>query len=163
MALAVLLTLVVLAWVFLQMPPGIGQTFAERMKIVARADLFVIIWLTAAIANVARLRFFSSDDIAGSSRSTGSQSVRDAGAILQNTLEQTVLAISVHFALAAEVHTLTPTAAGALAGLFSLGRLLFWIGYRHGAARRAFGFALTFYPNVGVLLFVVFSRALASF
>jgi hypothetical protein len=35
-----------------------------------------------------------------------------------------------------------------LAALFSLGRLAFWIGYRHGAPWRAFGFAVTFYPTV---------------
>jgi hypothetical protein len=47
-------------------------------------------WLAAAIANVARLRFFSPDDIGGSSHSPGSQHIKDAGTILQNTLEQTV-------------------------------------------------------------------------
>jgi uncharacterized membrane protein YecN with MAPEG domain len=39
-----------------------------------------------------------------------------------------------------------------LGGLFCGGRVLFWIGYRHGAVGRAFGFALTFYPSVGALL-----------
>ena len=38
-----------------------------------------------------------------------------------------------------------------LAAMFGAGRLLFWWGYVRGAAARAFGFALTFYPSVGAL------------
>jgi hypothetical protein len=36
--------------------------------------------------------------------------------------------------------------------LFGLGRLLFWLGYARGAAGRAFGFALTFYPTAFALI-----------
>jgi hypothetical protein len=32
--------------------------------------------------------------------------------------------------------------------LFCIGRLTFWLGYRHGAPWRAFGCATTFYPTV---------------
>jgi len=38
-------------------------------------------------------------------------------------------------------------------------RVLFHAGYRHGAAARAFGFALTFYPSVAALA-IVLARAL---
>jgi uncharacterized membrane protein YecN with MAPEG domain len=47
----------------------------------------------------------------------------------------------------------------ALVILFAVGRLLFWIGYRRGAAGRAFGFALTFYPSVLALLAAAFVGA----
>jgi hypothetical protein len=43
----------------------------------------------------------------------------------------------------------------ALAGLFSVGRMLFWANYARGAAARAFGFALTFYASVAALLIVL--------
>ncbi len=36
--------------------------------------------------------------------------------------------------------------------LFGLGPLLFWLGYASGAAGRAFGFALTFYPTAFSLI-----------
>jgi hypothetical protein len=123
---------------------------AERLQAALRTDLLVIGWLAAAIANVARLRFFSSDDIAGSRAGPGSKPVQDAGAILQNTLEQCVLAVPTHLAYA----TVADHPAGVLATLatlFCVGRAMFWIGYRRGAHGRALGFALTFYPTVGVL------------
>jgi len=37
-------------------------------------------------------------------------------------------------------------------GCFSLGRLLFFLGYLRGAAARSLGFTLTFYPTVGLLV-----------
>ena len=129
--------------------------FGARLQCALRADLLVIGWLAAAIANVARLRFFSARDIAGSSSGAnadaGSDAVRVAGAILQNTAEQVVLAIVTHLIVAATFDRAN-IAIVALARLFAIGRLLFWIGYRHGATGRAFGFALTFYPSVLALI-----------
>lgn len=123
---------------------------AARLQAALRADLFVVPWLAAAIANVARLRFGSIEDIAGSSAGAGSQPVRDAVAILQNTAEQVVLAVLTHLVCAAVLAR--PTAMLiALAALFCAGRALFWVGYKRGAAGRAFGFALTFYPTVAAL------------
>jgi uncharacterized membrane protein len=69
-------------------------------------------------------------------------------AIVQNTLEQAVLASILYLAL----ETLPPasgiTIVPQLLALFCIGRLAFWFGYRFGAAWRAVGFALTFYPTV---------------
>lgn len=122
----------------------------ERLQAALRMDLFVVGWLAAAIANVARLRFFSWDDIAGSRAGPGSTPVRDAGAILQNTLEQSVLAIPTHLAFAT-ISDRPMTVLMTLTALFCVGRAMFWIGYRHGAHGRALGFALTFYPTVAIL------------
>jgi hypothetical protein len=133
---------------------GVTQPFNERIAAAFKADLFVAFWLFAAIANVARLRFFSREDIGGSAGMTASRSVRNAGAVLQNTLEQVVLAALVYLALAAVLARPTPLIV-ALTVLFSLGRLLFWIGYSNGAPGRAFGFALTFYPSAFSLLVAV--------
>jgi uncharacterized membrane protein YecN with MAPEG domain len=36
--------------------------------------------------------------------------------------------------------------------LFVIGRVLFWRGYAAGAPHRALGFALTFYPQLVMLL-----------
>jgi hypothetical protein len=44
----------------------------------------------------------------------------------------------------------------AAAILFLIGRILFFLGYAEGAASRAFGFALTFYPTLMLLVGVGF-------
>ncbi|RYF11361.1 MAG: MAPEG family protein [Oxalobacteraceae bacterium] len=129
----------------------------DRLIAVARADLLVLFWLAATIGNVARLRFFSATDIAGSATTSGSTDVRSASAVLQNTLEQVALAVPVHVALAVLVVSSVPLII-ALSILFAAGRLLFWIGYANGARSRAFGFALTFYPSVvGLIIAAVAS------
>ena len=130
---------------------GAAEPVGERLAVALRLDLFVIVWLLASIGNVARLRFFSAQDIAGSANTTASQTVRQGNAILQNTLEQVVLAVAVHLALAATLprpELLITT----LVVLFGVGRLFFWLGYARGAAGRAFGFALTFYPTAFALI-----------
>lgn len=128
----------------------------DRLKLALTCDLFLVVWLAIAIGNVARLRFFSAEDIAGSGLTQQSQRVRIASAVLQNTLEQVVLAIPTHLALACLLEGYSYVFP-VLAMLFCLGRLLFWLGYEHGAKARAFGFALTFYPSLGTLLIAICS------
>lgn len=121
--------------------------FSARLEHSLRLDVFVIAWLLATVGNVARLRFFSKRDIGGSNSEDESSKVRDARAVVQNTLEQVVLAVVTHLIVAATFNQSTWTIAG-LVGLFAVGRLLFWAGYKHGGKGRALGFGLTFYPNV---------------
>jgi uncharacterized membrane protein YecN with MAPEG domain len=147
MAGALVSAVVVLGFAAIADRAGAPTPFLARLQFAIRVDLFVIVWLATAIANVARLRFFSEQDIAGSSAEAGSTEVREAGAILQNTLEQVGLAIVTHLIVAASFSRSVRT-LGALVCLFAIGRLLFWLGYKHGARARAFGFALTFYPSI---------------
>jgi uncharacterized membrane protein YecN with MAPEG domain len=132
---------------------GPTAALAQRLAVAILVDLTVLAWLAGGIAKVARLRFFSPTDIAGSGRTDASSAVRDASAILQNTLEQVVLAVPVHIA-AAMVIDRSVTLLIALGLIFTIGRIAFWRGYSHGARARAFGFALTFYPTVATLLVV---------
>lgn len=148
MAAALAVTVVVLA---VALRGGMPVPFAARVQFALRVELLVVGWLVAAIGNVARLRFFSERDIAGSGAQSGSDRVRVAGAILQNTFEQTGLAIVTHLIVAASFAR-SDGVIVALAGLFVVGRFCFWWGYGQGAAGRAFGFALTFYPSVAALL-----------
>jgi MAPEG family len=120
--------------------------FTARLHYALRLDVIVVAWLAAAIANVARMRFFSERDIVGSTGEAASKEVRDASAILQNTFEQAVLAMATHIIVVATFVQSTALVT-ALVGLFAFGRLFFWVGYKHGAKGRAFGFALTFYPS----------------
>ena len=154
MALAATLSAVVLAIAFYIGRDSAPLPLADRFARVLRLDLFVVVWLGAMVGNVARLRFFSAADIDGSGATSASPAVRDSRAVLQNTLEQTVLAIPVHLAIATILPDPVPFVA-ALVCLFGLGRLLFWIGFSRGATARALGFALTFYPTMISLLIAV--------
>lgn len=65
MAAALCVTILVTAGcMYLSVPAS--RPMPDRLIAVARADLFVLFWLVATIGNVARLRFFSANDIAGS-------------------------------------------------------------------------------------------------
>ena len=151
MALAVIITAVALSVAaFWGAEKTLVVPVAERLQAALRADVFVVGWLAATIANVARMRFASIEDIAGSSVGSGSRSVRDAVAILQNTAEQVLLAVLTHLVFAAIIGH--PAAMlTTLVTLFCVGRTLFWVGYKRGAGERALGFALTFYPTVAAL------------
>lgn len=125
--------------------------FVDRLQLTLQADALIVAWLAATIANVARLRFFSEQDIAGSGSPGASKVVSRASAVAQNTLEQAVLAVVAHLAIAA-TFTRSQAVVSTMVGLFSAGRLLFWLGYERGASGRALGFGLTFYPSILGLL-----------
>lgn len=75
--------------------------------------------------------------------------------LLQNTLERGSLALPVYVAvsLLAPAHLLALVPAAA--AIFLVGRVLFFVGYAKKAPARAFGFALTFYPTVMLLILAV--------
>ena len=114
-------------------------------------DILLVSWLAANIAMLARHRFFTPADIDGGGLSDGTPTAKVLQSVLQNTLEQVVLALSVHLVWAATMPWRWQAAIPAAAMLFFLGRALFWRGYAHGAPARALGFALTFYPTVAML------------
>lgn len=159
---AALVSVAALALLVLSRPFAMPDlpTPSARMLCTAGLDALLVAWLGAAVANVARLRVLSAEDIGGSASANASPAVRQASAVLQNTVEQVVLAAGSHMALAAQVPGRWMILPPGLTGLFCLGRLLFWMGYKGGAATRAFGFALTFYPSLAacaaaaVMLFV---------
>jgi hypothetical protein len=120
-----------------------------------RWDILLVVWLAANIATLARHRFFTPADIDGGGLSEGTSPAKLLQSILQNTLEQSVLAFSAHVIWAAAMPLTWQAAVPAAAILFFLGRMLFWRGYSHGAPARALGFALTFYPSLLMLVLVV--------
>lgn len=124
----------------------------DRLVFALRCDLFVVAWLAAAVAAVARGRFFSPADIEGAGYGVAGPRIAVASAVLGNTLEQAVLAVVAHVGLASLLRGRELVVVPLLVGLFCAGRLAFWTGYRHGASGRAFGFGLTFYPSVLALI-----------
>ena len=120
----------------------------DRLAYALRCDLFVVAWLAAGIAAVARARFLSPGDIGGAGFGAAGSGLAMARAVLQNTLEQVVLAVTVDLARASLLRGREMVVVPLLVALFCAGRLAFWIGYQGGAGSRAFGFGLTFYPSL---------------
>lgn len=114
-------------------------------------DALPVACLAVNIGRLAAHRFFTPADIDGGAGSDGTTAARLLQATLQNTLEQTVLALATHAIWAAAAPRTWQAAIPAAAVLFVLGRILFWRGYAHGAPARAIGFALTFYPSIVML------------
>ena len=129
-------------------PPPPDASAGARIAFAVKADLFLALWLAWCIGRLARHRFFTPDDIDGSGLTGGTERAKLLQSILQNSLEQTVLAALVHIAwsVALPVHWLSAIPAAVV--LFLCGRVLFARGYVGGAPSRALGFALTFYPSV---------------
>ena len=128
---------------------------AARLLFAARVELFVALPLACCIGVMAARRFLSPADIAGSAFAPPGERTAVPLAVLQNTLEQTVLAVVAHLGFAATVRVAELALLPVLAALFCLGRLAFAVGYRHGAGGRAFGFALTFFPTNVALLWAI--------
>ena len=123
----------------------------SRLLFALKADLGVLILLVVAIGRMAQHRFFTPGDIDGGGLSEGTQRARELQAILQNTLEQSVLAIGVHIIWAVVAPAAWASVIPVAVTLFVLGRVLFFAGYGSGAPGRAMGFGLTFYPSVLLL------------
>lgn len=117
----------------------------------------VLLTLLLAIGMLAHHRFFSAKDI-DASLGTGSARARMLQAVLQNTLEQTVLwlVVTLIWSIRMPVPTLGVVPVSVI--LFVLGRALFLHGYAGGAGKRALGFALTFYPSVLMAALLVLER-----
>lgn len=91
-------------------------------------------------------------DIAGSGFHAPTAGIAVGRAVIQNTHEQATLAVVSHLALATLLPFRILGPIPLLVELFCIGRLTFWLGYKRGAAARAFGFATTFYPTAMALV-----------
>jgi len=143
---------------------GIGSDTSARVTIAAWSLVLPAFVLFVCIARLAKHRFFTPEDIHGSGLTGGTDKAKLLQALLQNTLEQACLALPVYMATSIVAPAPLLPAVPAAAAMFLVGRLFFFAGYANGAPSRAYGFGLTFYPTVMLLLFVValgVSRAVA--
>ena len=165
MVIGVLATLISLAIAVIMGPSALisvpGQSGALRHAL--SWDVLIVACLMVTIGLLARHRFFTPDDIDGGGLTRGTPRAQMLQAILQNTLEQTVLAVSVHMIWAAVMPDSWQAAVPAAVILFLLGRVLFARGYSRGAPGRALGFALTFYPSVAMVIVLTGSLILRVF
>lgn len=123
----------------------------RRLALCGTCMLAPAVALALSIARLARHRFFSAQDIDGSAFTNATETARILQALIQNTLEQTALAVAVYVAWSTLAPAYFLPALPAAAIMFLAGRLLFFAGYAGGAVARSFGFALTFYPTVVLL------------
>lgn len=147
-ALAVLLTGMVLGAGCLWLPSklvGIAPQMgvADRLAFALKWDLLIVLWLAGSVGAVSRKRFWTPADRHGSAYSEPSPAIAVRRANLQNTLEQTVLAVGAHLTLATVLRAEELVLIPLLVTLFLIGRAAFAIGYAKGPIARAFGMAVT--------------------
>lgn len=164
MSTALVITLIAFTFAFFMHPAAWADgTLDHRLRLLGLCALAPAVSLAFAIARLASHRFRSPQDIDGSGLVPGTDRAHLLQALLQNTLEQSALTLGVYAAWAlvapARGVVLLPVAAV----LFVLGRALFFLGYAGGAAARALGFALTFYPTLLLLAGAVGVGAYSAF
>ncbi|MGL5008647.1 MAG: MAPEG family protein [Paracoccaceae bacterium] len=103
--------------------------------------------LMALVGRLAALRFFDDALIDGQAFAAGSRGAR-LQAILQNTVEQALIALLVWPFVAFALGAQGDDVVLALGLGFGVTRLAFWFGYAASPPLRAFGFAGGFYATV---------------
>lgn len=125
---------------------------AERMAFAVKWDIPILLWLAGCVRQVSRGRFNSPADIGGSAFSDPSAVIAIPRAVLQNSLEQTVLALGAHLALAATLRGRELVLIPILVACYLAGRAWFAFGYGRGAPGRAGGMMLTAGPTIAALI-----------
>jgi hypothetical protein len=113
--------------------------------------------LLLLIGRLAQRRFFDDTVIDGGPFAPGSGGEIDAR-VLQNTVEQLVLALALWPPIAYLSLGDGPGVVTCLGVGFALARVAFWIGYHVSPPLRAFGFAATFYPTIIALIWALIAR-----
>lgn len=155
LSLAILAVTAPLAWLALPVLTDFPRHLDERLAFSAQASLPVLLCLVTAVAMVSTGRRFSPDDIGGSAAGPPGPRIAVQSAFLQNTLEQTVLAVGAYFAYAATLGGPALSLIPVAVVLFVTGRVLFYRGYRRGVTGRAFGMILTLMPTLLLYLIII--------
>ncbi|MEM7733306.1 MAG: MAPEG family protein [Pseudomonadota bacterium] len=112
--------------------------------------------MAAMVARVALRRFVEVD--------TRMEPLSEAGEmdrrVLQNTVEQLVIAAAIWPAAAVLLGPAGPGVIIALGLGFAVARLLFWVGCHRSPMLRSVGFAATFFPSVLVALWALIALAI---
>ena len=135
----------------------------DKLNVAVLCCLIPNAFLAVSIGRLAKHRFFTPEDIDGGGLSGGTEQAKLLQSLLQNTIEQTLLASLVYCAwsVAMPATWLSTVPIAALA--FGVGRILFFAGYKGGAPARAIGFTLSFYPAIIMLFTIIGSLIWRSF
>lgn len=126
-----------------------------RVGVAIKASLVPAIFLAICIGRLAKHRFLTPEDIDGGGLTHGTDQAKVLQSLLQNTLEQSVLAVVSYAAWAVVMPSIRLSVVPLAAIAFAIGRVMFFVGYKHGAPSRAVGFTLSFYTSVVMLFSVV--------
>ncbi len=137
---------------FLDIELPLWLTTGDRLAYVAKGEIFAALMLLFGIMAVAGQRFFSNDAIEGQTEGV-SPAITLNLRYIQNTLEQLTLLVISHLAYAATASSSEMKIIPLLISLFIVGRVCFWVGYHQNALSRAFGFAVTFYPTIFLMIY----------
>jgi uncharacterized membrane protein YecN with MAPEG domain len=130
---------------------GDNMNVFERLGIAIKSALLPSLFLAVSVGRLAKHRFFTPEDIDGGGLSNGTDEAKFLQSLLQNTLEQFALALVVYLAWAVTMPATWMSVVPLAAIAFSIGRIMFFAGYKNGAPSRAVGFTLTFYPSLVML------------
>ena len=154
-AAAFLVCIVFLPGVHVLLPDFIdfpGDDLRSQLTFWACAALFVVAWVMIGIGMVSHGRRHSAQDIRGSAYAPPSPRIAVRVAFLENTLEQAVVAVLVHFALILLFGTQAMAFVAGSVVLFGLGRVAFLVGYPKGAGARSFGMVVTVLPTLAAFV-----------
>ena len=129
-----------------------GETTQDRLTLIAVAFLPLALSVFATIAALARHRFVEPRDIDAAAGTNPTPRAWTLDAANRNTVEQATFAALTYVPCALLLPGDWTDAVVCAAVLFAVGRACFVAGYARGAPARAFGFALSFYPTIGLLL-----------
>ena len=129
-------------------------TAAAKFGVAFKFSLLPAFCLAFSMGRLAKHRFFHAEDIDGAGLTTASARAKYLQAILQNTLEQVMLAVIVYAAWAALMPAQWLSVLPLAAFAFLIGRFLFFGTYKNGPSARAIGFTLSFYVSVGMLVVI---------
>ncbi len=127
------------------------MTLAEQLAFTLKWQLPVFLWLAVCVRRVSSWRFRSPEDRAGAAFAPPSPALAVRAAVLQNSLEQTVLLVGTTLIVATLLRGPELVLIPLMVILFVIGRIAFAVGYASGAAARAFGMALTAAPILAAL------------
>lgn len=129
-------------------PAGV-ETLAGRLAYALRWMPIAALPLLLMVAAIGNARFLG-EAIDPTSGREDRKTIID-GRVTDNSLQQFALFAAGALALAASLPPGRMSVIGAAAIVFAVCRMLFWIGYRIDPLYRAFGFASTFYLNLGLI------------
>jgi uncharacterized MAPEG superfamily protein len=130
------------------------SSFPERMELVLPCTLLPVATLFLAIINMALFRVHSPADI-DAALAEPSKLARVYQSMIQNTLEQTALAIPIYTVAGTILPSSRLVVVPYVAILFFIGRIAFFLGYSRSAPGRSIGFTLTVIPTLLLFLEVL--------
>ena len=133
---------------FLPVPAGL-DTVGDRLGYALRWDALAAVPFVAMIVAIGNARALGPaiDPTLGAE----DRAMQINGRVADNTLQQLAVFVLATLALAASLPTAHMAVIAAASIVFTLARIVFWIGYRIHPLYRAPGFAATAYLNIGLL------------